>query len=199
MIVACGTLLVAWSLWQCQAPGWLEDSQRAFPGVYWKTTTHGWPAYWLLRVEHGDVFGTMSREVKYSILPGPMALDLTFWCIVIAGTACVLWRLVHSRAQVTLRTLLWATAAVAVLFSWWRLEYHETYAPGHPEITEVLRALATTPMLRLLQFPAHVCILVLLGMGFGVLLVGFTLMRLFGLVKARLRAVDWMTAKRAQE
>jgi hypothetical protein len=53
--------------------------------------------------------------------------------------------------------------AAAILFGWWSIEERNTYMPGSPVLTKILRDAPTTPLLRLLKCSAWVSIPVLVG------------------------------------
>jgi hypothetical protein len=166
-ITLAATAAVAWGLWRCQGPGWQVPENVPFfyppSQTYTETTKHGWPAMWLVRRATSDLLGRTTPNIAYTTLFSEFVCDLVAWVSILTCTAHTMWRATGRPAQPGLWTLFWAHVAVAVVLCWWRVECEHTYVANHPELTAILRDAPTTPLLRLLKFPASVSMLVLFG------------------------------------
>jgi hypothetical protein len=136
-----------------------------YPHNFSHTTKHGWPAFWMLRIEYGDVFVPSSTKIDYWVLSWNLAaVDLVAWIAVFMATAHVSWRMCSSRGQFSLRFLFSITTVAAILLAWWRLEFVCCFHPN-PTDADIARLFAETPMLRMLRFPPDVYVPLLLGIG----------------------------------
>jgi len=159
LVPLCAALLVGVALCRAQYPGELVDvGPLLYPHDFSHTSEHGWPAFWVLRNEYGDVFAPNLAEVHYTVLPWNLAADLAAWIAVVIATARVSWRMCSSRGRFSLRSLFSLTTTVAILLAWWRVECACCIIRGNPALTALARMDAETPMLRMLQFPPSVCI-----------------------------------------
>ncbi len=162
------TAVVAWGLWQAQRPGRpvIESlPPLTYPPSPTQTykTQHGWPAMWLVRRTTKNIWTRTSVDNSHTVLPWGLAGDLLAWAAILACTANAMRCATGRRAQFSVRALLSVHFAAAVLLGWWGIEYGRTYVRSHPEVTEVLRLVATTPLLRLLECPVMVSMAVLAG------------------------------------
>lgn len=192
------TAVVAWGLWQCQGPGqavygdgpvYEDGPVSVYPpsSTSVDATKHGWPAGWFVRRTTRDLLGRTPPIRTYTTLPCGLAGDLLAWASILACTAHTMWCATRRRAQFSLRTLLSAHVAVAVLLCWWSVEYGNMYVVNHPVLTEILRDAPTTPLLRLLKCPASVSVPVLVGVFCVFLQVNTCLIRVFTLGKRGLQ------------
>ena len=206
-IMLAVTAVVAWGLWQCQRPGQavygdgpVHEDGPVF--VYPPSSTsvdatkHGWPAGWFVRRTTRDLSGRTPPIRTYTAFFPGLVCNLVAWISILVCTALTVWRVTWARAQFRLRTLLSAHVAVAVLLSWWSVEYGNMYVVNHPVLTEILRDAPTTPLLRLFKCPASVSVPVL-GGGFCVFLQGNAcLIGLFTLGKRSLSPRSWSRGSR---
>jgi hypothetical protein len=173
LVSLCAALLVGLALWRAQYPGeTLWEFATTASQALDESTKHGWPAFWILRLETGDDSVPGLSEFDTSVLPGDLAVDLAAWIAVLMATAYVSWRMCSCRGQFSLRFLFSMTTAVAILLAWWRIEVASCSQRGFLSSkrgfllsNETAIAYAQTPMLRMLQFPPSVYIPVLLGFG----------------------------------
>ena len=156
-------LLVAWGLWRCQVPGEPLDLPLTYGG-HADSTKEGWPAFHSIRHEWVDWDPSVPPKRVREILWAGLFVDLAVWSVILAGTVVVAWRLMASRGQMRLATVLFAVAVVAILLSWWRCEYECCRLPEKPERSECLRSVAQTPMLRLTRQPLYVSGVVGIGL-----------------------------------
>ena len=164
--IVCPTLLVVLGLWQCQRPARLVDvGPHTYPPTRSVTTHHGWPLYWLLRQEITSGFPAGPVHVTYNIESYALAANTVAWIVVILATLYISWRTCLSQARFRLTFIVSATSAIAILLSLWRIERIYHTIPGEPDFTHMMLLLPDTPILRLLQLSAPVCVSVFLGLG----------------------------------
>jgi hypothetical protein len=161
----CATLFVVCGLMRAQSPRNLVDvGPFTYPPTFSTTTKQGWPVYFLVRHEFGEMFVPGTTEVDYSVLSFELAVNVAVWLLIFASTICVIWRIAARRAQFSIASLLAITAAAALHLTWWKRECAYCDFPGHPELTTLFMSLSDAPpLLRLLHMPWPVTGAVLFG------------------------------------
>jgi hypothetical protein len=182
-------LWVGWAIWQCQCSASLialdlditkwcsfsanEDEQQA-DREEGDTMEVGWP---LLHTHEKKTWRssdpTAVRCDRTILWPG-MIFDVGVWCLVLVGTACVVWRWVGHVRQWRLRTLFGIIVVVAILLGWRKYEYdHGIELPGVADVIGLARYYDAPLVTLLLDFDWYVYVPVLFGFGCGIYWIGW--------------------------
>jgi len=199
VIMLTVTGAVAWGLWCSQGPGQAayrdapvhEDGPVSlYPPsfTYVDATKHGWPAIWLVRRATRDSLSRTVSDISYTAIPCGLAGDVLAWASILACTAHTMWLTLRRPAQFSLRTLLSAHVAAAVLLGWWGVEYANTQSINDPVLTQIIKDAPATPLLRLLRCGPSVSVPVLFGLFCVFVTVNRGFLKLFEKRKSETRA-----------